>query len=125
MSYKQSIYDVFLSVLELLFSAYNQIVISVCRTAGLTFFGILPPFFVVLLLMTAFCASVSENFLLPGFLLQVHNYFHGRFAVGINKLICVVVFLECKTVADERFKVHYSARYVVNGCDIVFVAIHH
>ena len=45
--------------------------------------------------------------------------------MGVDILVGIVILLESEAVANERLEVYHAARYIVDSCLIVLVAIHH
>ena len=45
--------------------------------------------------------------------------------MSVDKLVGIIVFLEGEAVAYEWFEVDDALAYVIDGCEIIFVAIHH
>ena len=45
--------------------------------------------------------------------------------MSVDKLVGIIVFLEGEAVAYEWLEVDDALAYVIDGCEIIFVAIHH
>ena len=45
--------------------------------------------------------------------------------MSIDKLVSVIILLQCEAVADERLQIHDALAYVVDGGDIILMAVHH
>ena len=63
--------------------------------------------------------------LLSRFLFEIDENLHTGFAMSIDKFIGVIVFLEGEAVAYEWLEVDDVLAYVIDGSEIIFVAIHH
>ena len=62
---------------------------------------------------------------LTWFLLEVDDYLHGSLTMTVYELVGVIVLLQGEAVADERLEVDDVLAHIVDGCDVILVAIHH
>ena len=58
-------------------------------------------------------------------LFEVDEHLHARLTVTIDKLVCVIILLEGEAVADERLQIDDALAHIVDGGEVVLVAIHH
>ena len=58
-------------------------------------------------------------------LLEVDEDLHAGLTMGVDKLVCIIVFLEGEAIAYKRLEVDDALVHIVDGCEIVLVAIHH
>ena len=62
---------------------------------------------------------------LSWFLFEIDKNLHTCLAMSIDKLVGVIVFLEGETVAYQWLEVDDALVYVIDGCEIILVAVHH
>ena len=67
----------------------------------------------------------SYLLLFSRFLFEIDENLHAGFAMSVDKLVGIIVFLEGEAVAYEWLEVDDALAYVIDGCEIIFVAIHH
>lgn len=64
-------------------------------------------------------------FILSWLLFEIDENLHAGFAMGVDKLVGIIVFLEGEAVAYKWLQVNDALAYVIDGCEIIFVAVHH
>ena len=63
--------------------------------------------------------------LLSRFLLEIDENLHAGFAMSVDKLVGIIVFLEGEAVAYKWLEVDDALVYIIDGCEIILVAVHH
>ena len=63
--------------------------------------------------------------LLSRFLFEIDENLHAGFAMSIDILIGVIVLLAGEAVAYEWLEVDDALVDIIDGCEIILVAIHH
>ena len=58
-------------------------------------------------------------------LLEIDDDLHGSLTMTVDELICVIILLQGEAVADERLEVDDALAHIVDGGDVILMAIHH
>ena len=76
-------------------------------------------------IVSKICKRFQLLLSLSWLLLEVDDHLHGCLSMTVDKLVSIVILLQCEAVADERLQIYDALAHIVDGGDVILMAIHH